>query len=1834
MRKIRQFSILLIITIIGFIPNIFNEYNSFDVNQNQTTDNNSVSMNSTDFNNWTIMVYLAADNNLESAGLDDMNEMESVALPEGIELVVLFDRATGHSSADGDWTTTRRYNISYDEDTTQITSDYEDLGELNTGDPNTLEDFIIWSKSTHPAEKYALILWDHGFGASSGSDIGGACVDRESENDYLDLFEIDQAITEKDIDLLGFDCCIMGMMEIASQYQDDIDIFVGSEAVEPEDGWAYDLINIELNENPNCTSEELGEIICSTYAESYRYISYWEDLPMVSMNLNTFAELEEKIYDFISIISQDYNKSIGNIIQKAIDVSQIVESSEDYIDFGDLFSNLESFFHYAYPNLFQLSSEILELYDEIVMSFAIARPRTKTLTGASIRIFPDEDNIGYQSLDFCISTTWHDFITQQKIISVELIDDNYENNDNYNEKQDLSFSESLNLIWSDQDWFNIYIIQNVSFSIILNDTIFQSNEVEIILYDQNLNLIDKDPYNITLKLEQSGYYAICINASFRFVDVSYTLTYIAHIKDDVHEDNDGFSNPTLITTGTYSDLVSLDDDFYQIHVPKSCILDISIYRPDEDFSLYFYLYDSSQNLINYWRTSSFENWSYKYYYMNDEDDFYIKINPYNSFGYYLLNITIEPIEDDPFEDNDIIENACPIEAGYYSDMKVYDVDYYSITINKGENLEINLLYNFYRMNLYIYDEEMNQIYSQRKTIYFNSKFEYISTLSFYSDITQEIIIVVYSLGGFGQYSLEINKDLHKDDIYEENDFIDVAAFIEPGFYSNLKHLDDDFYKFNISQGEYFQATISSNEVSYFNLIFYDSNMEVIISEYSYRENDLCYWYSNINQTIFIEIKSHYNENIVIYYSLNITLGKVDDDVYEQNDLLGEASSITIGHHSNLILNDYDYYNISVLEYESIKFSLESNLYLQLSLYDSEEQLITSALGRTIFFTYYSHLNQSLIIQVKERYKGTYGNYSLEISKELITDDDDFEENDNPESARFIGEGYYSDLIALDDDYYNYSINANEYLEVSLYFRYDRDLNVNLFLYNSNMTLLKSATNTYINKTFTYYSEIAQILVIYVEFAICYGNYSLKINILEDDIFEDNDILQNPANLVYGNHSTLMHLDDDYYSISTQTGMNYLIIVDPNDKEISKSFTMTLYDSNLNFITSGTNNGKVRYYAFTSNKNSSIILRIFNYNSDQRMGSYSINITASLAIEDVYEINEFNIENDFPETPTYIDSGNYKDLFYNDRDYYNISVGTNNILRIRVKFDSDYIQSRSIALFDSNLNSLNTSSYRDGYFHINYLFTNAQYIVIRIFISKGFSTYSMNISLHPFEDDLFEENDLPETATHLDPGYHDNLKSYDQDNYNLTLHEYETLEIQIEINSSIYFALKLLDSNMEILEDNYYYYYSYYPNRYYLRYYSPIDQSVILQVDCGYNAIFYALNISTTFIGLDDSFEENDNPENAGKITSGFYSNLIALDDDYYNLSVQKGDFVEISLSFNTNNLNFDLFVFDSSMTLLYRSISKYEYETLQFYCEKDEDLIILVQSIVGCDIYTLDISIVHFEEDIYEENDNPESAKVIGGGHHINLMCGDNDYYKITVDAGYSLSIWLSSSVNNIDLDMKIYDSDMNLLNSSISCTSYEYIRFFSLRDCEIILLVYSFSGLGLYNISYEYNIIGDDSYEDNDSYETATLISDNNYTGLICLDTDYYTLNISENEQLVIDFEYELTYFELYCIIYDFDMNILYSSKTLPYCYHLNLTFTNNQLIYIEIGSKEGIGLYNFNITITQIPQNQPITPNEGFNLLILILSFGFIISFIVILGIALKKKMMKRLSKSFISN
>ncbi len=230
---------------------------------------------------WTVLVYLDADNNLESYGIDDMNEMEMVGSTAAVNIVVQIDRADEEAAggeeyddtSNGDWTGAKRYYITQDRNERDIGSnELADLGEVNMGDPAVLSAFLSWGIETYPAKRYAVVLWDH------GGAFWGVCWDDTSndyEGDALSMPELETALattyeqTGVVIDIVGFDACLMAEMAVLYQLKDYCRICCASGYVVPGDGWPYHRILDHLVQYPGATASELGVIIAEEYVDDY-----------------------------------------------------------------------------------------------------------------------------------------------------------------------------------------------------------------------------------------------------------------------------------------------------------------------------------------------------------------------------------------------------------------------------------------------------------------------------------------------------------------------------------------------------------------------------------------------------------------------------------------------------------------------------------------------------------------------------------------------------------------------------------------------------------------------------------------------------------------------------------------------------------------------------------------------------------------------------------------------------------------------------------------------------------------------------------------------------------------------------------------------------------------------------------------------------------------------------------------------------------------------------------------------------------------------------------------------------------------------------------------------------------------------------------------------------------------------------------------------------------------------------------------------------------------------------------------------------------------------------
>jgi hypothetical protein len=229
------------------------------------------------------MLYQDADDKvLEQDIYFDLNEAERAGSTERVKIVAQMDRFAGAYSGDGNWTDTKRFFITQDYDLSRVRSQQvADLGEANMSDSRTLIDFVTWAMNTYPAEKYVLILSDHGMGWPGGwSDAspasrGDPTIPLASHlGGELYLHQIDNALSQiraqtglDKFELIGMDACLMGQLEVFTALEPHAHYTVASEEVEPALGWAYTSLLQVLNQNPDMSGKELSQAIIKSYID-------------------------------------------------------------------------------------------------------------------------------------------------------------------------------------------------------------------------------------------------------------------------------------------------------------------------------------------------------------------------------------------------------------------------------------------------------------------------------------------------------------------------------------------------------------------------------------------------------------------------------------------------------------------------------------------------------------------------------------------------------------------------------------------------------------------------------------------------------------------------------------------------------------------------------------------------------------------------------------------------------------------------------------------------------------------------------------------------------------------------------------------------------------------------------------------------------------------------------------------------------------------------------------------------------------------------------------------------------------------------------------------------------------------------------------------------------------------------------------------------------------------------------------------------------------------------------------------------------------------------------
>jgi PKD repeat protein len=357
---------------------------------------------------WTVLVYMNADCDLEPYLVEDFNEMELAGSTENVNIVVQMDRHPGYDATSGDWSGTRRYRVEKDPGMRAMNSRLlEDLGELDMGDKKTLSDFLLWGREKFPARRTLVVLSGHGEGWP------GISQDFTDQNDRLSLDELSAGLGDftrsrgAPIDVLLLDVCYWAMLETDWALRNLTSYIVASEDIDPSAGQRYDAFLDDLVKVPGMAPRDLAMEIVASFREAYSSGGYY---PGDSETFTLSAVETARLGPLASALDGLADLLEGNLSALAPAVKAARGAVEtygkpEYIDLGDFVSGLRS--RSADDGLNVSADAVLSALNDTVAARAGGTLRTRS-RGISI-YFPSQSfsyRTSYADLSFSGEHSW------------------------------------------------------------------------------------------------------------------------------------------------------------------------------------------------------------------------------------------------------------------------------------------------------------------------------------------------------------------------------------------------------------------------------------------------------------------------------------------------------------------------------------------------------------------------------------------------------------------------------------------------------------------------------------------------------------------------------------------------------------------------------------------------------------------------------------------------------------------------------------------------------------------------------------------------------------------------------------------------------------------------------------------------------------------------------------------------------------------------------------------------------------------------------------------------------------------------------------------------------------------------------------------------------------------------------------------------------------------------------------------------------------------------------------------------------------------------------------
>ncbi|MEE8575951.1 MAG: clostripain-related cysteine peptidase, partial [candidate division Zixibacteria bacterium] len=273
---------------------------------------------------WTVLIYMAADNDLEDDAESIVSTLGQFDYSGGtLNVVAMVD---SRSTAG-----TRVYQTDGGVDLVA-----SDDGEKNTADPAVLEEFVQYGTSQFPSEKTMLIV------KAPGYAWRGTCFDETNNDATMSIDGLAGALKGKGLDLLVFDASYMGLLEVSYELKDVASYMVATQSTITDRGMPYEMLISYMLLNPEISPRDLAVDLVDGYTDYY-----YRDFSTISACDLSKAGAVGEAFCRVTEVLEEWMRDNRNIIAPARDHSEIglnnaVDQSEYLHDLWVFFSDLEA----------------------------------------------------------------------------------------------------------------------------------------------------------------------------------------------------------------------------------------------------------------------------------------------------------------------------------------------------------------------------------------------------------------------------------------------------------------------------------------------------------------------------------------------------------------------------------------------------------------------------------------------------------------------------------------------------------------------------------------------------------------------------------------------------------------------------------------------------------------------------------------------------------------------------------------------------------------------------------------------------------------------------------------------------------------------------------------------------------------------------------------------------------------------------------------------------------------------------------------------------------------------------------------------------------------------------------------------------------------------------------------------------------------------------------------------------------------------------------------------------------------------------------------------------